>query len=418
MKQLLVFTNSFPFGKGEQFLETESLYWTEFFDRVTLIPATLGGVQRDLPPGVLVDTSFSQFRAGLWRKLPHALFRAMLYFPREAVDNRLKPVMPRGFFRYLRFWREAMITREWLWQNLGTQDARQPTPKATVIYTYWLSGRTLGAEFFGKRTGAKVVSRVHGSDLYEEVHQPPYLPMRVAVLRGADKIFAVSKYGADYLRGKFVRGRFDELGSKITIARLGVSDRGALTAPSTDGKLRIVSVSSLIPLKRIHLIIEGLRTLANERPDVVIEWHHFGDGPLRPVLEKLASSLPRSIQPHSHGLVPNASLFEFYRDNPVDVFVNVSVSEGVPVSIMEAQSCGIPVIATAVGGTPEIVSDDNGVLLDPNPTPSQIAHAILRVKESSASRNMREQSRKTWCQVCEANRNYRDFCASLAALIE
>ncbi len=50
------------------------------------------------------------------------------------------------------------------------------------------------------------------------------------------------------------------------------------------------------------------------------------------------------------GGISNAEVFQFYRDNKVDLFVNASTSEGLPVSIMEAISFGIPSIATNVGG--------------------------------------------------------------------
>ena len=64
-----------------------------------------------------------------------------------------------------------------------------------------------------------------------------------------------------------------------------------------------------------------------------------------------------------HGYVSNQSLINFYQNQHVDLFVNVSSSEGLPVSIMEALSFGIPVIATDVGGTSELVSDKVGELI-------------------------------------------------------
>ena len=82
---------------------------------------------------------------------------------------------------------------------------------------------------------------------------------------------------------------------------------------------------------------------------------------------------------------------------PVDLFLNVSEYEGVPVSVMEAQSFGIPVIATAVGGTPEIVNEENGFLLPENPSQDEIASAIYDVvtnKEKWEKKRML--SRKNW----------------------
>jgi colanic acid/amylovoran biosynthesis glycosyltransferase len=64
------------------------------------------------------------------------------------------------------------------------------------------------------------------------------------------------------------------------------------------------------------------------------------------------------------GNVENSKILDFYSENYVDLFINFSEFEGVPVSIMEAQSAGIPVLATKVGGTSEIVSSDNGFLVE------------------------------------------------------
>ena len=59
-----------------------------------------------------------------------------------------------------------------------------------------------------------------------------------------------------------------------------------------------------------------------------------------------------------------------------DLFMNVSSSEGLPVSIMEAFSFGIPALVTAVGGNPEIVQEGAGILLDENPSINSITQNI------------------------------------------
>ena len=65
------------------------------------------------------------------------------------------------------------------------------------------------------------------------------------------------------------------------------------------------------------------------------------------------TSSPSNLRWTLHGQVPNAEVFNTYRSRPTDLFANTSLSEGIPVSIMEAQSCGIPILAPAVGGIPE-----------------------------------------------------------------
>ena len=94
-------------------------------------------------------------------------------------------------------------------------------------------------------------------------------------------------------------------------------------------------------------------------------------------MEELAHGcFPPNVVANFHGRVDNVQVRSFYRDTFVNVFVNTSSSEGVPVSIMEAQSAGIPVIATAVCGTPELVNENDGLLLPADPEPVDVAAAL------------------------------------------
>ncbi|MBK8368427.1 MAG: glycosyltransferase [Bacteroidetes bacterium] len=69
---------------------------------------------------------------------------------------------------------------------------------------------------------------------------------------------------------------------------------------------------------------------------------------------------------------------DFYKDKPVDLFVNVSEIEGIPVSIMEAISFGIPCIGTNVGGVSEIVNEQTGFLIDKNFEPNEVAELLSK----------------------------------------
>jgi len=107
----------------------------------------------------------------------------------------------------------------------------------------------------------------------------------------------------------------------------------------------------------------------------------------------------------------------FYQQNPIDVFVNLSLAEGTPRSIMEAISCGIPVIATAVGGNAEIVSERNGLLLDPEPTPEEIALQLLKLFDHpEIAAEKRNGSRLVWQESYRAEDNYPAFINRLKAI--
>jgi glycosyltransferase involved in cell wall biosynthesis len=134
-------------------------------------------------------------------------------------------------------------------------------------------------------------------------------------------------------------------------------------------------------------------------------WVHFGDGP---ELKRVQNILVNN-QNHETiflGRVENKIVLEYYSKNKIDLFLNLSTTEGIPVSIMEAFSFGIPVVATNVGGTAEIVNPENGFLLPENPSVNDIKIAIENVIYHVEKRNRAYQ---TWKEKYNAEKNYADF---------
>ena len=120
------------------------------------------------------------------------------------------------------------------------------------------------------------------------------------------------------------------------------------------------------------------------------------------------------------GNVPNVEVMRHYQHHPVDVFINTSSTEGgAPVAIQEAVSCGIPVIATAVGGNPELVSERNGILIRPDPTPMEIAEAIFAFLDGpEVAARKRRLSREVWMERYNADVNFRAFAERLKSIGE
>ncbi|OQA64609.1 MAG: UDP-D-galactose:(glucosyl)lipopolysaccharide-1,6-D-galactosyltransferase [Firmicutes bacterium ADurb.Bin262] len=118
-----------------------------------------------------------------------------------------------------------------------------------------------------------------------------------------------------------------------------------------------------------------------------------------------------------NGAVPNREVYRFYAETPVSLFVNVSSGEGLPVSIMEAASFGIPAVATDVGGTSEIVADAlTGRLLKPDFSDADLAAAIadFAAMPAAAYAQMRERTREAWQAKFNSAVNYVIFSALIA----
>src|SRR5690606_20070336 len=151
---------------------------------------------------------------------------------------------------------------------------------------------------------------------------------------------------------------------QVDVARLGTAHPEGESRPSSDGVLRVLTCSRLEEVKRPELMVRALAAFAARWPEQRVEWTHFGSGVLMETVSTMACELlPESVQWSLPGEMPNARVREHYLRSPVDLLLSTSSSEGVPVSMMEAQSFGVPVVATAVGGVPEIIGHDTGVLV-------------------------------------------------------
>ena len=231
--------------------------------------------------------------------------------------------------------------------------------KDAIFYSYRFEYQPYVALLLKKvlKTNNKIVSRAHRYDLYEEFRKNKYIPCREILLKNIDVVYPCSED-----KKNIYKINFQDIKAKLKPVFLEL--KGMEWNNIKKGKvLRIVSCSNVVPVKRLDLIIKTLMNLK----DVDIEWTHFGDGILMSQIKELATKLPNNISVEFKGNIKNSDLMRIYVNNQFDLFVNVSISEGIPVSIMEALSFGIPCVATNVGGTNEIVTHGyNGWLLDEN----------------------------------------------------
>ncbi len=417
---LVLITGTYPYGAvAESFLDKEIPYLCSAFDTVIILPRNLPSkterIERTLPKNVYIDNSLLVVQQSAFANKMHYRLHAILsaitsrYFYSEILKKPWTITNITALKRIVGSLFEVLITKKWA-QKYAMQNNIDLSK--TVFYTYWLDTATMGIGMAKKEhPKIRLVSRAHGGDLYEGRHNPSYIPFRYETLSFLDRVYLISEHGYNYLTQKHPNFQ-----SKYEVARLGVEDPGFITETSQDGTFRVVSCSYIVPVKRIDLLIQGLKELGQNRPEESFEWTHIGYGPLKEQMEDIAKRyLPKNISFHFLGYLPNSEVISFYQNNCVDVFINVSSSEGIPVSIMEAQSCGIPVIATAVGGTPEIVSNNEGILLCENPTPQEIADAIWMIKsDSSRLEQLKKNSKLNRDKMYNARKNFQIFSLKLS----
>ena len=246
-----------------------------------------------------------------------------------------------------------------------------------MIHTHGYKTNLLGF-FISKLFKIPIVTTVHG--LHSGKFRP-FVWLSLKLLRHFDRIIAVS----DQIR-KELKAFKVPLIKMITIRNVPpVKIKGNSANPNSfreeigippDAKL-VGFVGRLEPVKGCSLFIKSIPEVAESYPDsyfVVV-----GDGTERKSLESLVRELG----------IENRVSFCGFRDDPtnvfqsLDLFVLPSLNEGIPLAMLEAMSNEVPVVATSVGGIPEVIKDKvNGILVPPQ-NPQALAESILEALSNS-----------------------------------
>ena len=407
-KICVLLTASYPYGTGESFVETELPYAAKRVQlRVHPIEARNGREARTTPEGVECE---ALFEAPLPRR--QLMLRAPLCLLRPEFWREMRSLRASG-----RLTRERLhtlmafvIEGERIMRALERRYGRRlkEAPSDILLYSYWLREGAYAAARLAEKYGCPAVSRTHRVDLYEDI-QGGYLPLREYLLTALNAVCPISVDGVDYLAQRYGHPE------KLKLFYLGTGDEGTSPYSGRTEPFRIVSCAFLSPVKRVPLLARALALV----DDAEIEWVHFGDGSERAAVEAEIKKLPPNVKCILRGNTPHEDILRYYRETPVHLFVNVSSSEGVPVSIMEAASFGIPVLATDVGGTGEIVRGGlSGRLVPPEVTERALADEIgsfVRM-DSAAYEALREGARRHWEESFCAETNFKRFYDRLQAL--
>jgi glycosyltransferase involved in cell wall biosynthesis len=135
-------------------------------------------------------------------------------------------------------------------------------------------------------------------------------------------------------------------------------------------------VGRLVPIKDVPTFLEAAARVRARRPDC--RFAVVGDGEERGALEKRAHELGLDEAVTFHGWQPDMTAV--YGD--LDVVVNCSRNEGTPVALIEALAAARPVVATRVGGTPDLLGDDERGRLVPPSDPEALARSIVETLDN------------------------------------
>lgn len=279
----------------------------------------------------------------------------------------------------------------------------------SVILCTWFDVCAYAASLIKRKAPQiPVFSFAHAFEVKTQVNPYVYLSYNLSKHLACTRINFISTTVMEQYKRKMSKYYLDNISlNNLCVGYLGSKKSSKkMSLSSTDGTLRVLSCSSAVTLKRMEKIVDVLSLVDK----VEIKWTHIGDGPL---LKKIQIEAEKKLENKANikfeflGHFENERVHKFYSEQPVDVFINLSDSEGLPVSIMESMSYGIPVIATDVGGTREIVNEKTGFLIPKDFQPQKVAEIITNFSllSKEEKQKYREAAYEMWESKFDGEKN-------------
>jgi glycosyltransferase involved in cell wall biosynthesis len=274
----------------------------------------------------------------------------------------------------------------------------------TPFYAFWFYDTSYLGVLRRKYGVRKTIARAHSGDLYEDhASRVKRSDLRHFQLGTLSHLLPVSQQGSAYMAKTYPA--FSE---RIHTVYLGTRDGGL--NPHQPDKLLVFSCARFNNHKRLDKIAQALL-----HTKVPVTWIHIGDERLGQDIPGMPEymALKQQLEQHPNievkptGALENNAIFSLYREQAASVFISLSENEGIPVSIMEAISFGVPVIATNAGGCREIVQPETGVLLPVNIDPVEVAAMLDGFLTSEMNTpKFRAGVRRFWEEHFSESQNY------------
>jgi colanic acid/amylovoran biosynthesis glycosyltransferase len=231
--------------------------------------------------------------------------------------------------------------------------------KYDIIHCQFGHNGRLGAMLKELRLQKKLVVTFHGSDIRRGISEGGAIYREL--WNQADCLIAISEYNREHLL------RFGGDPKKIIYLPVGIDCKrfNCRRSPARVGSnpVRLLSVARLVNEKGLEFSLHAVHGLKQQRPDISLQYDIIGEGYLRSTLQGLIDELALSDSVHLLGAKSQDEVIAALYSS--DILVTPSLAEALPVSLMEAQAVGLPVVATRVGSVDQIVHDGRSGFLVP-----------------------------------------------------
>jgi colanic acid/amylovoran biosynthesis glycosyltransferase len=249
----------------------------------------------------------------------------------------------------------------------------------THVHAHFATHPALAALIVNRLTGIPFSFTAHGSDLHVNRRM---LDTKVDAARF---VVTVSEYNRDVI----VRECGERALEKVHVIHCGVDPcvfRPKASQATERHGFRVVCVASLEEVKGHRYLVEACRLL-RER-GVGFQCHLVGEGPRRRDVERQVAAAGLGQDVVFHGGLPRPAVLQLLMQADAAVLASHPTRsgkrEGIPVALMEAMACGLPVVATAISGIPELVENGVSGLLVPSAAPVALADALEHLAKDPA----------------------------------
>lgn len=287
------------------------------------------------------------------------------------------------------------------------------TLKPDVVHTHRIKENILGSIANRTTINAASIRTVHGA--------PEHAPKGIRNLHKhllnilnrwtgqklQDRIVAVSQDLAEKLSQDFHTNQIVTIENGIDIDATRARVRAAAFKTDTPDAIHIGIVGRLVPVKRVDIFLGIAELLKQKHPEKQYLFHIFGDGPLRNALEHLAKqkNIDGITVFHGHTSDIASGLAA------LDTLVMCSDHEGLPMTLLEALALGVPIVAHAVGGIPNVLANTSDAVLVEQQDPANYANALDTLTNRERTHSMLSND-----SIYSATENAKRFVALYNAL--
>ncbi len=403
--KMLLCTHEFPFGNSEtSFIAPEFVILQKHFK----IDIILTFESKNKQTTVLEGTQVYQVQEKFAQKLPYKLHIKfwLVIFPTWLVTLLCYSIKHKLGVSAIKNQISQFKKYEHLTATL-LQHVKKNKPE--IIYSYWFDHWNVAASILKKLGYYKgcIISRAHRYELVEETNKLGVFPFHRLQFAYTDLVFFIS----DKLMQTYQK-KYPKSIRNLKLARLGVNFSNNTPHIPQPNSHHLISIGDIKPIKNLTIIAHALNKIK-----LPIVWHHFGASKTNDTLQKQIKNA--SISYINYGNITPQELYSIITSQYFHFLINTSKSEGIPVSMMESIACGIPIIATNVGGVSEIVNEDTGILLSKNIDAEALSNVISTyLTNYPFNKEKRGQITDFYKKNYHATTNYTDFCTQILNYIK